>query len=162
MVLTDDDALARRARSLSTQGRAPGSEFLHEEVGYNYRLTNLLGERADVLLPVLYGLASVFGAIRAELFQGRHYGTIFGALSLASGTGLGPWVAGALYDATGISASTSWPSRWRSQAASCRPSPSGGRRRARCARSPAASRARREADGAGPIGLRSVAMTTTI
>src|SRR2546422_151785 len=28
------------------------------------------------------GLASVFGAIPAELFQGKHYGTIFGALSL--------------------------------------------------------------------------------
>src|SRR6267142_1149254 len=29
-----------------------------------------------------YGLASVFGAIPAELFQGKHYGTIFGTLSL--------------------------------------------------------------------------------
>lgn len=41
MVLTDDAALARRARSLSTQGRTPGTEFLHDEVGYNYRLTNI-------------------------------------------------------------------------------------------------------------------------
>jgi MFS family permease len=50
-----------------------------------------------------YGLASVFGAIPAEIFQGRHYGTIFGTLSLAAilGGALGPWVAGALYDRTG-------------------------------------------------------------
>ena len=50
-----------------------------------------------------YGLASVFGAIPAELFQGKHYGTIFGALSLASivGGAIGPWVAGALHDYTG-------------------------------------------------------------
>jgi MFS family permease len=50
-----------------------------------------------------YGLASVFGAIPAEIFQGRHYGTIFGTLSLASiiGGALGPWVAGALHDRTG-------------------------------------------------------------
>jgi MFS family permease len=50
-----------------------------------------------------YGLASVFGAIPAELFQGRHYGTIFGTLSLASiiGGAVGPWVAGALHDHTG-------------------------------------------------------------
>ena len=50
-----------------------------------------------------YGLASVFSAIPAEIFQGRHYGTIFGALTLASvgGAGGGPWVAGALYDRTG-------------------------------------------------------------
>jgi MFS family permease len=50
-----------------------------------------------------YGLPSVFGAIPAEIFQGRHYGTIFGTLSLASiiGGALGPWVAGALHDRTG-------------------------------------------------------------
>jgi MFS family permease len=50
-----------------------------------------------------YGVTSVFPAIPAELFQGRHYGTIFGTLSLASlvGGAIGPWAAGALYDATG-------------------------------------------------------------
>jgi MFS family permease len=50
-----------------------------------------------------YGLASVYGAIPAEIFQGPHYGKVFGTLSLASSTGaaLGPWVAGALYDRTG-------------------------------------------------------------
>ncbi|MBI4254464.1 MAG: MFS transporter [Candidatus Rokubacteria bacterium] len=50
-----------------------------------------------------YGLASVFGAIPAELFQGRHYGAVFGTLSLASGggAGLGPWVTGLLHDRTG-------------------------------------------------------------
>jgi len=41
MVLTNDADLARRAARLSTQGRRPGTEFLHEEVGYNYRLTNI-------------------------------------------------------------------------------------------------------------------------
>jgi MFS family permease len=50
-----------------------------------------------------HGLAAVFGAIPAELFQGRHYGTIFGTLSLASilGGALGPWVTGVLHDRTG-------------------------------------------------------------
>ncbi|GIX49760.1 MAG: MFS transporter [Candidatus Tectimicrobiota bacterium] len=50
-----------------------------------------------------YGLASVYGAIPAELFQGKHYGTIFGTLSLASslGAAAGPWVAGSVYDRTG-------------------------------------------------------------
>jgi MFS family permease len=50
-----------------------------------------------------YGVTSVFPAVPAELFQGRHYGTIFGTLSLASlvGGALGPWAAGALYDITG-------------------------------------------------------------
>jgi len=57
-----------------------------------------------------YGLASVFGAIPAELFQGKHYGTIFGTLSLASivGGAIGPWVAGALHDYTGSYALAFW------------------------------------------------------
>jgi MFS family permease len=50
-----------------------------------------------------YGLTSVLGAIPAEIFQGRHYGSIFGSLMLASivGGAAGPWVTGALHDATG-------------------------------------------------------------
>jgi MFS family permease len=50
-----------------------------------------------------YGLASVYGAIPAEIFQGQHYGRVFGTLSLSSsiGAALGPWAAGALYDRTG-------------------------------------------------------------
>jgi MFS family permease len=50
-----------------------------------------------------YGLTSVVGAIPAEIFQGRHYGTILGTLMLAAigGGAAGPWVAGALHDATG-------------------------------------------------------------
>lgn len=50
-----------------------------------------------------YALASVFGAIPAELFQGRQYGAIFGSLGLGSGAGaaLGPWLTGLLYDRTG-------------------------------------------------------------
>src|SRR5262249_22396332 len=50
-----------------------------------------------------YGLTSVIGAIPAEIFQGPHYGTIFGTLMLAAimGGAAGPWVTGALHDTTG-------------------------------------------------------------
>jgi dTDP-4-amino-4,6-dideoxygalactose transaminase len=41
MIVTDDEALARRAKHLTTQARLPGAEYRHDEVGYNYRLTNL-------------------------------------------------------------------------------------------------------------------------
>jgi dTDP-4-amino-4,6-dideoxygalactose transaminase len=41
MVVTDDPALARRVRHLSTQARLPGIAYDHDEVGYNYRLSNL-------------------------------------------------------------------------------------------------------------------------
>lgn len=57
-----------------------------------------------------YGLASVFGAIPAEIFQGKRYGAIFGTLNLASGTGaaMGPWVTGWLYDRTGSYTAAFW------------------------------------------------------
>jgi MFS family permease len=50
-----------------------------------------------------YGLTSVIAAIPAEIFQGKHYGTIFGTLMLAAigGGAVGPWLTGAVYDATG-------------------------------------------------------------
>jgi dTDP-4-amino-4,6-dideoxygalactose transaminase len=41
MLVTDDEAIARRARHLSTQARLPGRAYDHDEVGYNYRLSNL-------------------------------------------------------------------------------------------------------------------------
>jgi MFS family permease len=57
-----------------------------------------------------YGLTSVIGAIPAEIFQGRHYGVIFGTLMLAAigGGAAGPWVAGALHDATGTYTPAFW------------------------------------------------------
>lgn len=50
-----------------------------------------------------YGLASVFGPIVAESFQGKHFGTIFGTLNLASnlGAATGPWFTGMWFDRTG-------------------------------------------------------------
>ena len=41
MIVTDDEELARRARHLTTQAKVPDVGYLHDEVGYNYRLTNL-------------------------------------------------------------------------------------------------------------------------
>src|SRR5204862_213815 len=45
-----------------------------------------------------YSLTSVIGAIPAEIFEGRHYGTIFGTLMLAAiaGGAAGPWLTGLL------------------------------------------------------------------
>jgi len=42
MLVTDDPALADRCRYLSTQARQPVPHYEHVEVGYNYRLSNLL------------------------------------------------------------------------------------------------------------------------
>ncbi|OGJ55167.1 aminotransferase DegT [Candidatus Peribacteria bacterium RIFCSPHIGHO2_02_FULL_49_16] len=41
MVVTNDDALASRVRSLKDLAHSSVKRFVHEEVGYNYRMTNL-------------------------------------------------------------------------------------------------------------------------
>jgi MFS family permease len=50
-----------------------------------------------------YGLTSVMGPIVVEIFQGKHYGSIFGTIQVAalSGGAAGPWVTGTLHDVTG-------------------------------------------------------------
>jgi MFS family permease len=93
-----------------------GREFVWAvgNLGFALALLLLLLLRDTPTLPLLYlmiaaqgvlgyGVVSVIGAIPAEIFQGRHYGTIFGTLMLASigGGAVGPWLAGALHDATG-------------------------------------------------------------
>ncbi|MFI7603238.1 aminotransferase class I/II-fold pyridoxal phosphate-dependent enzyme [Actinoplanes sp. NPDC049681] len=42
MLLSDSRALVERCRHLSTQARQPVPYYQHEEIGYNYRLSNLL------------------------------------------------------------------------------------------------------------------------
>jgi dTDP-4-amino-4,6-dideoxygalactose transaminase len=42
MLLTDDAAIATRIRYLSTQARQPAVHYEHTEIGYNYRLSNVL------------------------------------------------------------------------------------------------------------------------
>jgi MFS family permease len=50
-----------------------------------------------------YGLTSIMGAVVVEIFQGRHYGSIFGTIMIAAlaGGAAGPWVTGALHDLSG-------------------------------------------------------------
>ncbi|UPT74562.1 MAG: aminotransferase class I/II-fold pyridoxal phosphate-dependent enzyme [Elusimicrobiota bacterium] len=42
MLLTGDRALARRAKHLTQQAKLDGIEYVHDEIGWNYRLTNIL------------------------------------------------------------------------------------------------------------------------
>ena len=65
--------------------------------------------QALLLLMVLaqgglgYGITSVLGAITAEIFEGRHFGAIFGTLFLPAlaGGAVGPWLTGVLHDQSG-------------------------------------------------------------
>ena len=41
MIVTDDEALAKRAKHLTTQAKSDPFEYRHDEIGYNYRLGNV-------------------------------------------------------------------------------------------------------------------------
>ena len=41
MIVTDDEALAKKAKHLTTQAKSDSFEYIHDEIGYNYRLVNV-------------------------------------------------------------------------------------------------------------------------
>ena len=50
-----------------------------------------------------YGLTSIMGAVVVEIFQGKHYGSIFGTVMFVAlaGGAAGPWITGVLHDLSG-------------------------------------------------------------
>jgi cyanate permease len=48
-------------------------------------------------------VTSIMGAVVMEIFQGKHYGSIFGTVMLAAlaGGAAGPWLTGLLHDLSG-------------------------------------------------------------
>jgi dTDP-4-amino-4,6-dideoxygalactose transaminase len=53
MLATDDDELAAHARKLSTQAREPLAHYEHTEIGYNYRMSNIVAAIGRGQLRVL-------------------------------------------------------------------------------------------------------------
>jgi dTDP-4-amino-4,6-dideoxygalactose transaminase len=74
MIVTDDAELAHRARHLTTQARLPGTGYVHDEVGYNYRLTNIAAAVGLAQLEQLGGFlarkSQIASAFRAALDSG--------------------------------------------------------------------------------------------
>ena len=56
MILTDDEAIAEKAKYLTTQAKDDPIRYVHDEIGYNFRLTNIqaaLGVAQLEQLPVI-------------------------------------------------------------------------------------------------------------
>ena len=73
MLLTNDRDLAARCRYLSTQARQPVVHYEHTEVGYNYRLSNVLAALGRAQLQRLDGMIERRRTLReryAKLFAG--------------------------------------------------------------------------------------------
>ncbi|HSB01650.1 MAG TPA: LegC family aminotransferase [Anaerolineales bacterium] len=74
MIVTDNEEWARKAKYLTTQAKDDPFEFIHNEVGFNYRLTNLqaaLGcaqlELLDEFIAAKRRIAGVYSQALAEV-----------------------------------------------------------------------------------------------
>ncbi len=90
-LLTDDEGLAARVRYLATQARQPVVHYEHTDVGYNYRLSNILAALGRAQLARLDEMVERRRQLRLwyrDLFAGVPGVTVFGEPSGADG-GLG-------------------------------------------------------------------------
>lgn len=74
VIVTDDEALAKRAKHLTTTAKIPHPyEYVHDEIGYNYRLPNI---NAALLVAQLEQLETFLESKRA---LAKEYETFFSA-----------------------------------------------------------------------------------
>ena len=74
MVVTDDEKLATRARRLKDLAHSPKRRFLHEEIAFNYRLTNLqaaLGlaqlEEVNIFIKKKLWMADLYNRLLSDI-----------------------------------------------------------------------------------------------
>lgn len=88
MLLTDDEQQAERVRYLATQARQPVPHYEHTDIGYNYRLSNLLaalGRAQLVRLPEMIERRKAMRHFYADLFTDVPGVAILGGDPLATG-----------------------------------------------------------------------------
>jgi perosamine synthetase len=91
MIVTDDSALATRARYLSTTAKDDGDEGVHGTVGFNYRLTNLQAAMGCAQLERL----DEFVAAKRRI--ATRYAEAFGDLSGVTPMPEAPWARHAFW-----------------------------------------------------------------
>lgn len=55
VIITDDEALAKHAKHITTTAKSKADEYYHDEVGYNYRLVNILAAVGVAQMELLPG-----------------------------------------------------------------------------------------------------------
>ena len=53
VIVTDDEELARKAKHLTTQAKSDPFEYVHDEIGYNFRLVNVLAAMGVAQMELL-------------------------------------------------------------------------------------------------------------
>lgn len=89
-ILTNDDISAKRARHLITQAKSHVTEYIHDELGYNFRLVNPLAAMGCAQMEQLPGFLDRKKEVAAHYRQAfRDYDAVF--QQLTSGTDSNHW-----------------------------------------------------------------------
>lgn len=77
MIITNDEELAKRAKHITTTAKVPHPyEFVHDQVGYNYRLPNLNAALGCAQMERLPEFLDIKGQVAAQ------YGTFFDSIGI--------------------------------------------------------------------------------
>ena len=98
------DALVLISSEILRHGETRARAHRAEEAGKALQRQAALGRyMLEVRHTLNNALTSVMGPIVVEIFEGPHYGSIFGTITIAliGGGAAGPWIAGAIHDASG-------------------------------------------------------------
>ncbi len=85
MIVTDHEGWSQKARHLTTQAKADPVEYIHDEIGFNYRLTNVQAAMGCAQLEQLGGF------IQAKREIARNYACLLASLPGVSPMKESPW-----------------------------------------------------------------------
>ena len=90
MIVTSDDGIAKRARHLTTQAKKDPFEYDHDEIGYNYRLTNIQAamgvaqmERLNEFVETKRRNAVLYRELLSDINDIRFYGKSHGQKAIS-------------------------------------------------------------------------------
>lgn len=92
MIVTNDEALAKKAKHLTTQAKADAFEYFHDEVGYNYRLVNVLAAIGVAQMEQLPGFLARKAEIDAYYRQRLGHLEGVGFQQATPGTSVNHWL----------------------------------------------------------------------
>lgn len=108
MITTNDDRLADRAKYLTTQAKDDPVEYVHHEVGYNYRLVNLLAAVGCAQLEQIDGYVAAKRAIA------KRYADALADLPGVMPMKQAPWAASVFWMYTALFDESVWGADFRS------------------------------------------------
>jgi len=73
MLVTDNEEWANRARHLTTQAKADPVEYIHDEIGYNYRLSNIQAAMGCAQMELIDDYIDTKRRIAATYSEGLEY-----------------------------------------------------------------------------------------